>query len=96
MVPSVNQHILPSQTAHAYHNFDLIKKIKLDYTDVVVSKWKSRVTGLSVVHIDYEGEQTPTESVDFDLIDPSPNRGWLFCCCNRKSVFLMFGYSFIY
>jgi hypothetical protein len=57
MVPAVNQHILPNQTAHTYHNFDLIKKIKLDYTDVVVSKWKSRVTGLSVVHIDYEGEQ---------------------------------------
>jgi hypothetical protein len=38
-----------------YGNFDLIKRIKLDFTDVVVSKWRSRVTGLSVVHLDYEG-----------------------------------------
>ena len=57
MVHAVNHHVLPSQTAQAYANFDLIKKIKLGYTDVEVSKWKSRVTGLSVVHIDYEGEQ---------------------------------------
>lgn len=38
-----------------FGNFDLIKKVKLDFTDVVVSKWKSRVTGLNVIHLDYEG-----------------------------------------
>lgn len=38
-----------------YENFDLVKRVKLDYTDVTVSKWRSRVTGLSVVHLDYEG-----------------------------------------
>ncbi|KAF7306997.1 hypothetical protein MIND_00492500 [Mycena indigotica] len=37
-----------------FGNFDLVKDIKLDFTDVRVSKWKSRVTGLSVVHLDYE------------------------------------------
>jgi hypothetical protein len=39
----------------AFGNFDLVKRVKLDYTDVVVSKWQSRVTGLTVVHLDYEG-----------------------------------------
>ncbi|RDB28821.1 hypothetical protein Hypma_015435 [Hypsizygus marmoreus] len=37
-----------------YGNFDLVKRVKLDFTDVVVSKWRSRITGLSVVHLDYE------------------------------------------
>lgn len=37
-----------------FGNFDLIKKVELDFTDVVVSKWKSRVTGLNVIHLDYE------------------------------------------
>lgn len=38
-----------------YENFDLVKRVKLDYTDVTVSKWRSRVTGLNVVHLEYEG-----------------------------------------
>lgn len=39
-----------------YGNFDLLQRVKLDFTDVVVSKWRSRVTGLSVVHLDYDGQ----------------------------------------
>lgn len=39
-----------------FGNFDLVKRVKLDYTDLLVSKWQSRVTGLSVVHLDFEGE----------------------------------------
>ncbi|KAI0652259.1 Metalloenzyme, LuxS/M16 peptidase-like protein [Trametes meyenii] len=35
-------------------NFDLIKKFKLDFADIHVSKWKSRSSGLSVVHLDYD------------------------------------------
>lgn len=42
--------------AETFGNFDLLKRVKLDYTDVVISKWQSRVTGLSVVHVDFEGE----------------------------------------
>ncbi|KAK7463673.1 hypothetical protein VKT23_005614 [Stygiomarasmius scandens] len=38
----------------SFANFDLVKRVKLDFTDVTISKWKSRVTGLSVVHLDYE------------------------------------------
>ncbi|KAI0639791.1 Metalloenzyme, LuxS/M16 peptidase-like protein [Trametes polyzona] len=35
-------------------NFDLVKKFKLDFADIHVSKWKSRSSGLSVVHLDYD------------------------------------------
>ncbi|KAH9837131.1 Metalloenzyme, LuxS/M16 peptidase-like protein [Rhodofomes roseus] len=38
----------------SFGNFDLVKRLKLDFTDVQVSKWKSRETGLSIVHLDYE------------------------------------------
>ncbi|EGN98675.1 hypothetical protein SERLA73DRAFT_73284 [Serpula lacrymans var. lacrymans S7.3] len=37
-----------------FGNFDLVKRVHLDYTDISVSKWRSRVTGLSIVHLDYE------------------------------------------
>ncbi|PSS37563.1 hypothetical protein PHLCEN_2v579 [Hermanssonia centrifuga] len=37
-----------------FGNFDLITRTKLDYADILVSKWKSRVTGLSIVHLDYD------------------------------------------
>ena len=42
----------------AYGNFDLVRRIKLSFTDVEISKWRSRVTGLSVVHVDYSGSYT--------------------------------------
>ena len=41
----------------SYGNFDLVKKFKLDYADILVSKWQSRSTGLIVVHLDYDGIQ---------------------------------------
>jgi len=44
-----------SNIPEKFGNFDLIKRVKLDFTDVVVSKWQSRITGLNVVHLDYEG-----------------------------------------
>ena len=43
---------LPQST---FGNFDLVKKLKLDFTDVLVSKWRSRRTGLTVIHLDYDG-----------------------------------------
>ena len=39
----------------SYGNFDLVRRLKLDFADIVVSKWQSRETGLSVVHLDYDG-----------------------------------------
>lgn len=45
----------PSMSPIESHgNFDLVQRVKLDYTDVTLSKWRSRETGLSVVHVDYE------------------------------------------
>lgn len=50
-----NGHVLES-----YGNFDLVRRLKLDFAaDITVSKWKSRETGLSVVHLDYEGAHIP-------------------------------------
>ncbi|KDQ63640.1 hypothetical protein JAAARDRAFT_29668 [Jaapia argillacea MUCL 33604] len=46
---SVDVH--PTET---YGNFDLVKRVKLDFTDCTIEKWKSRLTGLTVVHLDYE------------------------------------------
>ncbi|GLB36235.1 putative insulinase (Peptidase family M16) [Lyophyllum shimeji] len=43
-----------SDAPEPYGNFDLIRRVKLDFTDVVVSKWRSRNTGLTVVHLDYD------------------------------------------
>lgn len=52
MAPSIHEQPSAKET---FGNLDLIKRIKLGYTDVIVSKWRSRVTGLTVVHLDYEG-----------------------------------------
>ena len=49
-----------SNSNESFANFDLVKRVKLDFTDVTVSKWRSRVTGLSVVHLDYEGALSPS------------------------------------
>ncbi|KAJ2928846.1 hypothetical protein H1R20_g8241, partial [Candolleomyces eurysporus] len=43
-----------AQSQEHFGNFDLVKRVKLDFTDVSVSKWRSRITGLTVVHLDYE------------------------------------------
>ncbi|KAI9460971.1 Metalloenzyme, LuxS/M16 peptidase-like protein [Lactarius psammicola] len=43
-----------SSSRETFGNFDLIRRVKLDFTDVTVSSWRSRVTGLNVVHLDYE------------------------------------------
>ena len=44
-----------TMVSETFGNFDLVKRVKLDYVDVEVSKYRSRVTGLNVVHLDYEG-----------------------------------------
>ena len=49
--------VLPNGAPESFGNFDLVKRVGLEFTDVQVSKWKSRETGLSVVHLDYEGTQ---------------------------------------
>lgn len=44
-----------AQPTESFGNYDLIKRVKLDFTDVTISKWQSRITGLTVIHLDYEG-----------------------------------------
>lgn len=39
----------------SFGNFDLIEQTNVDYTDLTVSKWQSRESGLTVVHLDYDG-----------------------------------------
>ena len=54
--------IATTNGTNTYGNFDLVTRAKLDYADILVSKWKSRVTGLSVVHLDYNGtSHTPLQ-----------------------------------
>ncbi|KAF7320399.1 hypothetical protein MKEN_00824700 [Mycena kentingensis (nom. inval.)] len=45
---------MASLSPQSFGHFDLVKRLKLDFTDVRVEKWKSRRTGLSVVHLDYD------------------------------------------
>lgn len=37
------------------HNFDLLNQVKVKYAELVVSKWRSRISGLTLVHVDYQG-----------------------------------------
>ncbi|EPQ60716.1 hypothetical protein GLOTRDRAFT_30984 [Gloeophyllum trabeum ATCC 11539] len=54
MSPSVNGSAVAAEAVQTLGNYDLVRRFKLDFSDVVVSKWKSRTTGLTVVHLDYE------------------------------------------
>jgi len=51
--------------SESFGNYDLIKRFKLDSTDMVVSKWKSSVTGLTVIHLDYQGIVLLLSSIEF-------------------------------
>lgn len=52
----VNNSIRFADSSQSFANFDLVKRVALDKTGIVVSKWQSRVTGLTVVHLDHEGK----------------------------------------
>jgi hypothetical protein len=84
MSPSLNGSSVADDNFQAFGNFDLVKRIKLDYTDVVVSKWQSRVTGLTVVHLDYEGRHgLILDTFVIDVIASSPCQR-LLCRWYRK------------
>ncbi|KAH7100191.1 Metalloenzyme, LuxS/M16 peptidase-like protein [Auriculariales sp. MPI-PUGE-AT-0066] len=40
--------------AESVGNFDLLRRVKVKYGEVEISRWQSRVSGLSVVHVDYQ------------------------------------------
>ena len=59
MSPAGSVHpVSSSPSLEKFENFDLIERVKLGISDITVSSWRSRVTGLRVVHLDYEGERT--------------------------------------
>lgn len=47
--------IAPQLVPQHLGNFDLIVQEQLEFADLRVAKWRSRETGLKVVHIDVEG-----------------------------------------
>jgi hypothetical protein len=51
-------HLPSSASRESYGNFDLVERVKLAGFDITVSSWLSRITGIKVVHLDYEGERT--------------------------------------
>lgn len=67
---------LNAKPLEAHGNFDLIKKFKLDFADIHVSKWKSRSSGLSVVHLDYDGAAHHTDMLrqTYSLICSTPRQ----------------------
>ncbi|KZT30492.1 hypothetical protein NEOLEDRAFT_1126056 [Neolentinus lepideus HHB14362 ss-1] len=54
MSPGADGAVPSFDISKKFGNFDLVRRFKLDFSDVEVSKWKSRTTGLTVVHLDYE------------------------------------------
>ena len=46
-----------TSSSETFGDFDLINRVKPGLSDITVSSWRSRVTGLNVVHLDYEGER---------------------------------------
>jgi len=74
-----------------FGNFDLIRTEKLGLADIVVSKYRSRETGLTVVHLDYEGTWSnyPMGATVPILSDTSAPSKWLLCCANRKYVSIL-------
>lgn len=77
---------LPSK----FGNFDLIRTEKLGLADIVLSKYRSRQTGLIVVHLDYEGTWPSIRSnAGMRTVSNLSTFGeWLLCCGNRKYVLI--------
>jgi hypothetical protein len=79
----------PSETGkETFGDFDLINRVEIGYSKVTVSSWRSRVTGLSVVHLDYDGERFATAvclpSSHVHRLNDSSHREWLFCGAHRE------------
>lgn len=71
----------------SFGNFDLIRRDVLDFSDITVSRWMSRVTGLTVIHLDYEGTFAPLQKVlltGFSFRTCSTHRQGLFHRSHRE------------
>ena len=71
---------------NGFGNFDLLTKFEVDSSHTVVSKWRSRKTGLSIVHLDYEGSSALhilSSRANTDVTD-STNCERILYCQNRE------------
>ena len=79
-----------SEKTETFGNFDLINRVKPGFAEITVSSWRSRTTGLNVVHLDYEGERVaaavshPSSYVHRLYSADSSYREWLFCSAHRE------------
>ena len=72
-------------TLKSYGNFDLVKRFRLELANAEISKWRSRITGLTLVHVDYEGFHSSNCCINTILTAVcSSDRRWLFCCGYRE------------
>ncbi|KAG9076542.1 hypothetical protein FS749_011635, partial [Ceratobasidium sp. UAMH 11750] len=44
---------IPTETFDT-SSFELLQRVKVDYADIELTKWRSKKTGLTVVHVDYD------------------------------------------
>jgi len=98
--PDMPPPLHPSSSSETFGNFDLINRVNLGFSEVTVSSWRSRITGLNVVHLDYEGERfTAAVSLPYVYlyIVDSSSRERLFCGGHREyanSAFANFWLSY--
>ncbi len=87
--PDMAQALHHPSSSETFGNFDLINRVELGLSEITVSSWRSRVTGLNVVHLDYEGERftaaltLPSSYVHLCSFNSS-HREWLFCGGHRE------------
>ena len=92
---------LQPSSSETFGNFDLINRVKLGFAEVTVSSWRSRTTGLNVVHLDYEGERVaaavshPSSYVHRLYSANSSYREWLLCSAHREYAIFPFANSYI-
>ena len=73
-----------------FGNFDLIRTEKCELADIILSKYRSRETGLTLVHLDYQGAW---RSIHWIIsIQPVSNLSTLgegFLCCGDRRYALI-------
>lgn len=79
--------LTPDKKSGTFGNFDLLQRVKLDYTDVEISRWQSRETGLNITHIDFDGEYIQHRSATLiSILQSRPHCEWILCRWYRKYV----------
>lgn len=90
MTTTSSESFLPPNLPDKFGNFDLIRTEKLGLADIVLSKYRSRETGLTVVHLDYEGTwRSVCWNTGVRTVSNLSTFGErLLCCGNRKYVLI--------